>query len=109
MDLVNELVAATRKLGNNVSEQKYETRISFYREPRIRGENRIVAIERFRGYVKLHLPKNRSFVSYFEKLHPWDGAFSKNKRDDYTFLNHIDSEKKLKVAIDIIRQAYLSL
>jgi hypothetical protein len=105
---IEELIAFTLNLGDNIVVQENESYLSLYREPRIRGENRIVGIEQRRDHIKLHLPKNLSFQVYIERLNLWNDAYSKNDRG-YAFLNHVDNDDKVTIAKRLIQHAYESI
>ncbi len=102
-----ELVNFSLSLGNNLELQDNPTYPSIFREPRIgKVDNRICGIQILGNSIKIHLPKNRAFRTYFQSKILWDNAYSDDSRN-YTFLNFVDgSEKRMNAAKDLIKYAY---
>ena len=94
-------------LGNNLVLQDNPTYPSIYREPRIaKVDNRICGIHIIKNSIKIHLPKNPAFRTYFQSKILWDNAYSEDSRN-YTFLNFVDgSEKRMTAAKDLIKYAH---
>ena len=106
-EIQRELVDFALSLGDTLVLQDNPTYPSIFREPRIgKIDNRICGVEMLENSIKIHLPKNRAFRTYFQSKILWSNAFSDDSRN-YTFLNFVDgSEKRMNAAKDLIKYAY---